>query len=403
MKKIISLILAVCLAFSLTACTKKEKPSESVSESASESISAEESVSESESISEEPVEKKPFEDLEWAENKTYSLNETAKVKNVILLIGDGMGPNHLEAARIAKGADLACDAMPKICEVTTCNVDGETTDSAAAATAMATGVKTLNKRICVDKDGKDIPNLGEFFEGIGMRTGTAVTQIVPHATPAGFFAHNEFRDNYPDIMRDMIELDVDVLFGGGEGNLDFNCKTAMEEHGYKHITKQSQFSDVQNGDKVIGLFKYADMAGGVQPDLAAMTDEALKLLENDKGFFLMVEGSHIDASASGCDMNGTMKEMAVFDRAIAVALDYAEKHEGTLVLVTADHETGGLVLPENPTVNDLTNDLFTSGGEHTGVNVNIFAAGAGTADIFKKDVIDNTEIFNIITGFFSMP
>ena len=401
MKKILSLILAICLVFSLAACANKAAPSE---ESKEESISEiSQSQSESESKEQEPAPKKPFEGLTWAENKTYTFNENAKVKNVILIIGDGMGVNHLEAARIAKGDRLACDAMPKICEVSTCNVDGETTDSAAAATAMATGVKTLNKRICVDKDGNDIPNLGEFFKGLGMRTGTAVTAVIPHATPAGFFAHNEFRDNYPDIMQDMINIETDVLFGGGEGNLDYNSKTAMEEHGYKHITKAKQFTEVQNGDKVIGLFRYADMAGGVEPDLATMTSEALRLLENDKGFFLMVEASHIDVSASGCDMEGTMKEMSVFDRAVKVALDYAEGHEGTLVLVTADHETGGLILPDNPTVNDLTNDLFTSGGEHTGVNVNIFAAGAGTTDIFKKDVIENTEIFNIITGFFSMP
>jgi len=394
MQKLTAFLLAIVLIFTLCSCGK---------EAAVESSTVESQVEESVVESSEVEEEQPFADCVWANKNQFELNEDAPVKNVILIIGDGMGVNHLESARIVKGDALACDCMPHTVMVSTCNVEGTVTDSAASATAMATGVKTVNKAIGVDKDGNEVPNLGEFFKGMGMRVGTVVTQIVPHATPAGFFAHNQYRDNYGDLFADMLKLNMDVIFGGGQGNLDYNGKEIVAQNGYTYITKAAEMDSLQNGTKALGLFRYSDMAGGVEPDLATMTGKALELLENDKGFFLMVEASHIDAYASGCDIEGTMLEMSVFDRAVETALEYASTHEGTLVLVTADHETGGLTLPENATIADLTNDCFTSGGEHTGADVMLYAAGAGCKDIFKEDRIENTQIHDIIVGFFSMP
>lgn len=395
-KKISAFLLVIILIFTLCSCGSKEVAT------VVESSTVEEQVQDSVAQSSED-EELPFADCVWANKNQFELNEDAAVKNVILIIGDGMGVNHLESARIVKGGALACDSMPHTAMVSTCNVEGTVTDSAASATAMGTGIKTINKAIGVDADGNELPNLGEYFKGMGMRVGTVVTQIAPHATPAGFFAHNESRDNYSDIFSDMLKLNMDVIFGGGQGNLDYNCKQVMTENGYTYITKASEMDSLQNGEKALGLFRYSDMANGVEPDLATMTGKALELLENDKGFFLMVEASHIDAYASGCNMEGTMLEMSVFDRAVETALEYAESHEGTLVLVTADHETGGLTLPENATVDDLTDACFTSGGEHTGADVEIFAAGAGSSDIFKEERIENTKIHDIIAGFFSMP
>ena len=130
----------------------------------------------------------------------------------------------------------------------------------------------------------------------------------------------------------------------------------------------------------------------LKPTLTTKTSKALELLENDNGFFLMVEGSNIDVSASEGDMADTIKQVQAFDQSVDYVMNWAESHPGTLVIVTADHETGGVKLPENPTPDKINDSCFTSDGEHTNTNVLLMADGANSADLCKKKVIDNTDI-----------
>lgn len=144
---------------------------------------------------------------------------------------------------------------------------------------------------------------------------------------------------------------------------------------------------------MLGMFAYDNMgAADMAPSLTKMTSKALDMLDNDKGFFLMVEGSNIDTYESKCDMESTLGQMQDFDKAVDYVLAWAEKHPGTLVIVTADHETGGVTLPDNPKPENINDSCFTSDGEHTNTDVWLFASGAQSKELCEKDVIDNTDI-----------
>lgn len=133
-------------------------------------------------------------------------------------------------------------------------------------------------------------------------------------------------------------------------------------------------------------------AADLAPSLMTMTSKALDSLENENGFFLMVEGSNIDTYEHNSDMDSTLEQMQGFDQAVDYALSWAQEHPGTLVIVTADHETGGVTLPENPTVQDINNDCFTSDGNHTNSDVALMASGAQSAGLCENELIDNTDI-----------
>lgn len=333
--------------------------------------------------------------VNYATYKEYKLDESAPVKNIILLIGDGMGTNHIKSAEIDKGDKLAMECMPYTAMVTTSSLSG-TTDSAAAATAMSTGEKVYNKSICVDKDGNNLETMCQFAQSKSMKTGVAVTHIVNHATPAGFTANSESREMYKGILNSQIENGINVLFGGGQIYYSGKLQKVLDEKNYQYVSKASQLDTIDKNKNVLGLFKYQEQIAGFKPYLASLATKATELLENDNGFFLMVEGSLIDVEASGCHMNAMLREMATFDQAVDACLLYAQSNPGTLVLVTADHETGGIVLPENATKEGLTDDVFTSGGEHTDSNVKIFAAGAQADKLFTSDTIDNTDIAKLM-------
>lgn len=329
--------------------------------------------------------------LTYAEFKDYKLDTGVPVKNIILMIGDGMGLNAIKCAEIQKGGKFATAAMPYTAQVTTDSLTG-TTDSAAAATALACGVKTYNKYIGVDKDGDPVTSITEVAKSYGMKVGFAVTEHVAHATPAGFTAHVGNRDAFMQILGQQLKADIDVMLGGGQQFYRKGVKKLIEERGYTYVSTPAELDALKPGNKVLGLFRYENILAGYKPSLETETKKALELLENDNGFFLMVEGSDIDTRESLLDMDATLNEMKVFDHAIDTVLDYASTHPGTLVIVTADHETGGIKIPEGATAEDLTSDLFTSGGEHTSTPVGIFAAGAQADSLFDKELIDNTDV-----------
>ena len=390
MKKLLSVLLALTMVCSFAAC------SSSNSSQATDTTSASQSETSAESVSTEENKEK----LEWVDYAEYNLEEDVPAKNVILMIGDGMGKNIIKASEVVKGDKLVMSGMKHRTDVTTYSESvtkgyKEFTDSAASATAMSTGVKTLNGCVGVDPDGNKLETICEYAQSLDMETGLVARQVVSHATPAGMVAHNSSRDNYPQILREMVKSNVNVLFGGGaQYYTNPKVKQTIEDNNYKYITKADELDALNaDDDKVLGMFAYDNMgAPDMAPSLMRMTSKALDMLDNDKGFFLMVEGSNIDTYESKCDMETTLGQMQDFDKAVDFVLKWAEEHPGTLVIVTADHETGGVTLPDNPTPEDINDDCFTSDGEHTNTNVWLFASGAQSKALCEKDVIDNTDI-----------
>lgn len=340
-------------------------------------------------------------ELCWGEYKVYDLEEDVPVKNVILMIGDGMGENIIKAAEVVKGDSLLMSGLENKTYVTTYSqsvTDGyaEFTDSAASSTAISTGYKTYNGSIGIDADGNEVETICEFAMSQGMKTGLVDRHYVCHATPAGMVAHNSSRENYPQILRGMVNAGVDVMFGGGRQFYTNSPKvqTAVEDNNYTFITEEEELLSLTADDgKVLGMFAYDNMDDAeMTPSLTTMTAKALELLDNDDGFFMMVEASNIDVFEAELDMDSTIEQMEAFDNTIEYVLQWAEDNPGTLIIITADHETGGVTLPNNPTVDDINNDLFTSGGDHTNTNVLLMAGGAQSAGLCEEELIDNTDI-----------
>lgn len=305
--------------------------------------------------------------------------EAARVKNVILLIGDGMGVSTMSLARWYKdGQPLSWDQY--ICGlVRTYSADEPITDSAAAATAMATGHKTKTGFLSVLPDEMDRAPAATVLEGAKLRgksTGLVVTCNLQHATPAAFAAHYPRRSDYEAICEQMVYNQVDVLLGGGlkyfTGRKDGeDLLAALKQKGYMIITSPEELKSASSS-KLAGLFAEVDLAYDLdrdptkEPSLAEMTGAAINLLSRNKnGFFLMVEGSKIDWANHDHDPVASVTDMMAFDRAVKVALDYALKEKNTAVIVVADHSTGGLTIDndqsfsksESKRIGDFVNPL----------------------------------------------
>lgn len=265
------------------------------------------------------------------------------------MVADGFGPAHLTLARmLADNNHLLLDEL-FLSKVMTASSDSLVTDSAAGATAYSCGLKTFNGGVGVSPDGKACATLLEAAKNAGMRTGLVVTSELTHATPAAFAAHAISRENYALIGSQMMEQNIDVALGGGA--------TIFKEYGlweyasahFQLITTKALLEAGNLTRPLLGLFadshlNYTIDANHHQPTLAEMTEYALPLLENKKGFFLMIEGSRIDHAGHDNDVAAMVQEVLAFDKALRVAVEYAEKSENTLVLVVADHETGGLTI-----------------------------------------------------------
>lgn len=321
----------------------------------------------------------------------FILTEDNEIKNVIFMLGDGMGEKHIKAAEMYKGETLNMQKIQNKCYITTNSLQG-ITDSAAAATAYATGYKTYNNIVGKDKDKKDVENIIEYANKRGLKTGIVCTQKINHATPAGFSVHHKYRKDYDIIANLQIESCVDLMFGGGRKYFK-KYEDKMNENEFVWINDFSKLDNVTKDSRVIGTF--ADDTISKEKDrvsLSDMSSEAFNRLENDNGFFLLIEGSDIDSYSHKADMDKMLDEMIDFDDAVLIAKEYVDNHPGTLLIVTADHECGGLDLTGITSAEELDDSLFTSGGEHTGVNVLLFAYGIGAEELTESEVIDNTAV-----------
>ncbi len=324
-------------------------------------------------------------------------------QNVIMLIGDGMGFEQVRAAGMyLNGIEgtLSFEMLPYQADMTTYSANSSVTDSAAAATAMATGVKVNNGvvSVAIPGDGSELETLLEYMRDKGKSIGLVTTTYMTHATPASFGAHDSSRNNTSAIATDYLNQTLpNVLFGGGGNGLDFSNAQSV---GYTVVTDASEMLalntalvNMASGQFGIGHMPFELDGLGDLPHLSEMTEIALDILDNDPdGFFLMVEGGRIDHAGHSNDIQRNVHETIEFSYAVQKVIDWAAGRMDTLILVTADHETGGLTVIANngaghyPTVSWST-------GSHTGVTVPLYAWGVNAELILGG--IDNTELFAI--------
>jgi alkaline phosphatase len=342
----------------------------------------------------------------------YSLAGRGKVRNVIFCIGDGMGLGQIALASMkaaGPGGRLWMERMPVTGLVRTYSANAKVTDSAAAGTALAAGIKTNNGVIGLTPGGKAYQTILEAAKANGMATGLVVTSTITHATPASFASHVSSRASEAAIAGQLLADRVNVLFGGGRKYFlpksdpnsarkdDRDLIAEARQAGYLYVTTQQDLGSVRCA-YVLGLFQLdALTTKAPEPSLASLTSEAIRVLKNKNrktsrtkaGFFLMVEGSQIDWACHDNDPERTIRQTLLFDQAVHAAVDFALQDKHTLVIVTADHETGGLAILEGGKTN-LDPAVHWSTKGHTGSPVPIGALGPGAPRF--AGVQDNTDI-----------
>lgn len=314
------------------------------------------------------------------------------VRNVILFVGDGMGPEHVRAARLFLGRSLVFETFPYRGSMTTDSVDG-ITDSAASATAMATGHRVRNRVISValPGDGRPLPTALEMWQVEGKRTGLVTTAAINDATPAAFAAHEQLRYYTARIARDMFEdARPNVLFGGAGGGVS---EELASESGYTIVRDlaEMQALDTAQVTHVSGQFGEGPLPPinrerAPLPTLAQMTTTALDVLDDgQEGFFLLVEQEGTDSYSHTNDLALMVDAAIELEGAVNAALDWAEYRNDTLILVTADHETGGLRIVQDNGAGELPEVVWEAGTGHTARPVPLYARGVRAARVGLVD------------------
>ena len=318
-------------------------------------------------------------------------------KNIILLIGDGMGISHVFAGITANKGETYFQQFTNNGFSRTASANKYKTDSAAGGTAISTGEKTNNGSVAVDVNNKSVETILEIADKNGKATGMVATSSITHATPAVFISHQPKRNMYEEIALDFLNTDIDVFIGGGKENFNkrkdnLNLLDSLKNRGYTVLDSEIDINKF-SGDKLAGFIADGHPKGISERGdvLVFSTKKAIEILsKNESGFFLMVEGSQIDWAAHGNNTSKLLNEIADFDKAIGEALKFAEKNGNTLVIVTADHETGGFIVKNGSDKLGEVEGVFAS-KSHTATMVPVFAYGPG-ADKFRG-IYQNTEIF----------
>jgi alkaline phosphatase len=319
-----------------------------------------------------------------------------KPRNIIFLIGDGMGLAQTHAGMVKNIQPLAIESFKHIGLVNTSSSSHFTTDSGAGGTALASGVKTKNGMIGMDPDSVAIESIIHLAAKNRLATGIVASCAVTHATPASFVAHQVNRNMYEEIAADFLKVDIDVFIGGGMRHFanrtidNRNLVNELKSKQYQVVESMQALKQVKTG-KVAGLL-YNEHPPAM-PDrgdfLPDATDAAITLLaQSKKGFFLMVEGAQIDWAGHANDTETIALEVIDFDKAVRVALDFAQKDGNTLVVVTADHETGAMSLLGGDTETGVIRAAYSS-TNHSGILVPVYAYGPGAEEFMG--FIDNTE------------
>lgn len=336
--------------------------------------------------------------------------EIDKPKNIIFLIGDGMGLNYVTTSVLTYDNDQF-KKFPYTGIVTTCSADKLITDSAAAGTALATGHKTKNGYVGIDPDGNELQNICEFAEIKGMSTGIVVTSHLTDATPSCFIAHIDSRKKYDEIAQQYLLSDVDIVIGGGlmyfvPESMDgiqkdeLNLIDKIKEKNYDVFYNFEELSQAKLRNKFYAILSKEGLppAGERNYTLGQLTSIAIDNLKQDEdGFFLMVEGSQIDWMAHLNDDTLIANELKDFNSAIGVALDFAKSDGKTLVIVTADHETGGMSITGGNLSDKKLSWSYTT-KNHTPNIVGVFSYGPSSNKF--TGILDNTDIGKIMFDLF---
>jgi alkaline phosphatase len=334
-----------------------------------------------------------------------------KPKNIIILIGDGMGIGQLSASVLSLENDPYRN-FTSIGFSITCSADKLITDSAAGATAIATGYRTNYYYVSIDPETEeDQLTLFEHAEKFNISTGVIATSTITHATPAAFLSHVKSRKDEHLIAEQFLNRNVDVVIGGGAGFFipksqqglredNLNLVEKINSRGYKYFNNYEDLKSRNNTDKFYALLEPAGLKRASERNysLGDLTSIALETLsKNENGFMLMVEGSQIDWASHDHLTDHLLSELEDFNEAINVALEFAEKDGNTLILITADHETGGASI-NGGTVDGKDLVLKYTTGGHTAGLVGVFAKGPGE-ELFRgvyENYMIGRKLFNLL-------
>jgi len=333
-------------------------------------------------------------------------------RSIVLMIADGMGPAQLTALKTTQST-LHMERLKTGGLVTTHAADAFVTDSAAAGTALASGHKTNNRRVGQDPDGAPLPTVLEIAAKRGKGTGIVAACSLTHATPAAFLAHVPSRYDDLAIAAQIAGSPADVLIGGGlayfvprghpvsERKDDLDLVAAMRET--KPVVESLEALRVLDNPKAFAALlspKHIPRAAERDYSLAVLTRHALDALaQHPNGFFLMVEGSQIDWAGHQNDLPYLLEEMEDFDEAVGVVMEFAATHPDVLVVVTSDHETGGLVLEDGSVEERTLTDVEFESKAHSACMVPLLAHGPGAAAF--GGILDNTDIGRLLIRFVS--
>jgi len=322
----------------------------------------------------------------------HSDKKNTKVENIILMIGDGYGLSQISAATLSNQGKLTLTQLKSISFLKTQSADDFTTDSAAAGTAIATGEKTYNRSIGMGVNRLPIENLTELLNKHNYNTGFITTDNVTGATPSAFYAHQLDRDMETEIINDLSKSKLSLFIGSGSDNF---LKTFNDSN----FTITNNLNDISlTESNKVGFFFSEKGVPSINSGRGDILSEATKvsmayLSNKKKPFFLLVEGAQIDSFGHVNDISGIISEAIDFDKAITEAIKYADAHENTLVIITADHETSGLSIPQGNLKDNVVEGDFST-YDHTGIMVPIFAYGP-KSDLFSG-VYENNEVFHKI-------
>lgn len=319
-------------------------------------------------------------------------------RNIIFMVGDGMGITQISAGLYSNGNKLFLEKLKHIGFIKTYSASNLITDSAAGATAFSCGVKSYNKAIGVDKDSLPKETIMESAKKKGLRTGLVVTCTVTHATPGSFYAHQPSRYMHPEIALDILGGDVDWFIGGGkvyfESRTDGrNISDELRGMGYTiGYTLEDLKADMDKAGILAADTELAPISAGRGDFLPKATELAIQgLNKGEQGFFMLVEGSQIDWGGHANNSQYIIEEMIDFDNTIGKVLEFAERDGNTLVVITADHETGGYAINGGNLQDGTIEGAFTS-PHHTATMVPVFAYGPGAEEFMG--IYENIAIYD---------
>lgn len=335
--------------------------------------------------------------------KKDSGNIEGEIKNVIVMIGDGFGPNHLKNAKTYFGVDKYAFEDDYLCDVTTYSKDSAVTDSAASGSALATGQKFNNGEVGWH-EREDIENLMEIAQRQGKKTGVLTSDTLHGATPGAYSAHTKSRNNLDEIVQDQINSGIDIMIGAHATEYDSSYIGFMR-NGYHFSNRTDDFPSTLNpNEKYIAMFPDLqspynhEMVNPGQDwvDFPALIKKVLNYLDNENGFCLMIENGYIDKYSHGNQLFSTLHEVAYFAAMIEAVYEFCAGRNDTVVMITADHETGALQLANSKEeIEEKNNALYTS-GDHSATNVHLFVRQPYKRENQDyQDLIDNTNIFHI--------